>query len=96
MIGRRLGSRLFDILGGLWNKAPRFWQPFSSTILASAALPGLSGFVGEAMIVFSLFKTHIWVDVLAVAGMAVTLVYLLRLARDTLFGPARFPCPLRI
>jgi len=93
MIGERLGSRRFEILGGLWNKAPRFGAAFLFCILASAALPGLSGFVGEAMIVFGLFKTHIWVGGLAVAGMAVTLVYLLRLARDVLFGPARSPLP---
>lgn len=93
MIGERLGSRRFDILGGLWNKAPRFGAAFLFCVLASAALPGLSGFIGEAMIIFGLFTTHPWVGVLAVAGMAVTLVYLLRLARDVLFGPARSSRP---
>ena len=92
-IGERLGSRRFDILGGLWNKAPRFGAAFLFCILASAALPGLSGFVGEAMIVFGLFTASPWIGGLAVAGMAVTLVYLLRLARDVLFGPARSPLP---
>ncbi len=93
MIGDRLGSRRIEILGGLWNKAPRFGAALLYFILASAALPGLSGFVGEAMIVFGLFRNHALAGVLAVAGMAVTLAYLLRLARDTLYGPARSQAP---
>ncbi|MHC1788058.1 complex I subunit 4 family protein [Solidesulfovibrio sp.] len=90
-LGERLGSRRFEILGGIWNKAPRFGAAFLFCVLASAALPGLSGFVGEAMIVFGLFQTNAWAGVFAVAGMAVTLAYLLRLARDVLFGPPRSP-----
>lgn len=93
IIGERLGSRRFEILGGLWNKAPRFGAAFLYCILGSAALPGLSGFVGEAMIVFGLFRTSPWAGALAVAGMAVTLAYLLRLARDVLFGPPRSSLP---
>ena len=95
MIGERLGSRRIAILGGLWNKAPRFGAAFLFCVLASAALPGLSGFVGEAMILFGLLKTHLVPGLFAVAGMVATLAYLLRLARDTLFGPPhsdiRFP-----
>lgn len=92
-IGERLGSRRFEVLGGLWNKAPKFGAAFLACVLAAAALPGLSGFVGEAMIVFGLFKTNLTAGLFAVAGMAATLVYLLRLARDTLFGPARSTLP---
>ncbi len=93
MVGERLGTRRFEALGGLWNKAPRFGAAFLLCVLASAALPGLSGFVGEAMIVFGLFKANLAAGLAAVAGMAVTLVYLLRLARDVLFGPARSQTP---
>lgn len=93
MIGERLGSRRFDVLGGLWNRAPAFGAAFLCCILAAAALPGLSGFVGEAMIVFGLFKTNVPAGLFAVAGMAATLAYLLRLARDVLFGPARSSAP---
>ena len=93
MIGERMGSRRFAVLGGLWNKAPQFGAAFLFFILTSAALPGLSGFVGEIMIVFGLFRTHVLAGCFAVAGMAATLVYLLRLARDTLFGPPRSDAP---
>ncbi|WP_029457828.1 complex I subunit 4 family protein [Solidesulfovibrio alcoholivorans] len=93
MIGERLGSRRFAVLGGIWNKAPGFGAAFLFCILAAAALPGLSGFVGEAMMVFGLFKTNVLAGGFAVAGMAATLVYLLRLARDTLFGPAQSALP---
>lgn len=93
MIGERLGSRRFAVLGGLWNKAPGFGAAFLFSILASAALPGLSGFVGEAMMVFGLFRVDTLAGGFAVAGMAVTLAYLLRLARDSLFGPARSDAP---
>ncbi|EFL50126.1 proton-translocating NADH-quinone oxidoreductase, chain M [Solidesulfovibrio fructosivorans JJ]] len=93
MIGERMGSRRFAVLGGLWNKAPRFGAAFLVCVLASAALPGLSGFVGEAMIVFGLFRVDVVTGAFAVLGMAATLVYLLRLARDTLFGPPRSDAP---
>ncbi len=93
MIGERLGSRRFAVLGGLWNKAPGFGAAFLYCILAAAALPGLSGFVGEAMMVFGLFRVDTVAGGFAVAGMAATLVYLLRLAKDTLFGPARCDLP---
>lgn len=93
MIGERLGSRRFEVLGGLWNKAPGFGAAFLFCVLAAAALPGLSGFVGEAMIVFGLVKTHLVAGLFAVAGMAATLAYLLRLVRDVLFGPARSSVP---
>jgi len=93
LVGERLGTRRFEALGGLWNKAPRFGAAFLLCVLASAALPGLSGFVGEAMIVFGLFTVNVAAGLVAVAGMAVTLAYLLRLARDVLFGPARSRTP---
>jgi NADH-quinone oxidoreductase subunit M len=93
MIGDRLGSRRLDILGGLWNRAPGFGAAFLLAVLASAALPGLSGFVGEAMIVFGLFAVHPVAGVLALCGMVATLVYLLRLARDVLFGPSGSALP---
>jgi NADH-quinone oxidoreductase subunit M len=88
MIGERMGSRRIDVLGGIWNKAPRFGATFLFCVLAAAALPGLSGFVGEAMIVFGLIKTHLVAGLFAIAGMVATLAYLLRLARDVLFGPS--------
>lgn len=89
MIGDRFGSRRLDILGGIWNRAPRFGAAFLTAVLAAAALPGLSGFVGEITIIAGLFASHPTAGVLAVLGMVATLVYLLRLARDVLFGPAR-------
>lgn len=88
MIGDRLGTRRLDRLGGLWNRAPGFGAAFLLAVLASAALPGLSGFVGEILIVFGLLADHPWAGVAALCGMVATLAYLLRLARDVLFGPA--------
>jgi NADH-quinone oxidoreductase subunit M len=93
MIGERLGSRRLEVLGGLWNRAPRFGAAFLVAVLAAAALPGLSGFVGEITIIAGLFASHPVTGVLAVAGMVATLAYLLRLVRDVLFGPARTPGP---
>ena len=61
--------------------------------MASAALPGLSGFAGELPLILGLFANHPVAGGLAVAGMVATLAYLLRLARDVLFGPAKNPGP---
>jgi NADH-quinone oxidoreductase subunit M len=89
MVEERLGTRELARLGGLWGQAPVFGALMLIFALASAALPGLCNFVGEIMIVFGLFKSSILAGALAVVGMVLTLVYILRLARDTLFGPPR-------
>ena len=94
MVDERLHTRRLDSLGGLWSQAPRFGALFLLFAMASAALPGLANFVGEIMIIFGLFKSHpVW-GCVAVGGMVLTLAYLLRLVRDTLFGPGRSPLPM--
>ncbi|WP_243438480.1 complex I subunit 4 family protein [Fundidesulfovibrio soli] len=94
MVDERLATRSLKSLGGLWDQAPLFGSLFLVFSLASAALPGLGNFVGEIMIVFGLFKVHALAGAAAVAGMAVTLIYLLRMNRDTLFGPRRSELPM--
>jgi len=89
MVEERLSTRSLDDLGGLWDQAPLFGTLFLTLCLASAALPGLGNFVGEILIVFGIFKAHPLVGTLAVLGMTVSLVFLLRLIRETLFGERR-------
>ena len=69
MLGDRLGTRRLAALGGIWNRAPRFGAAFLTAVLASAALPGLSGFVGEITIIVGLFASHPTAGILAVLGM---------------------------
>ncbi len=94
MVDERLHTRKLDSLGGLWDQAPRFGALFLLFSMASAALPGLANFSGEIMIILGLFKAHpVWGG-LAVAGMVLTLAYMLRLVQGTLFGPRHSPLPM--
>ena len=60
------------------------------SVLASAGLPGLNGFVGEFMILLGSFKSTVldapWLVVLATSGVILAAVYLLHMVYRTFFG----------
>jgi NADH-quinone oxidoreductase subunit M len=54
--------------------------------LASIGLPGLSGFVGEFLVLLGAFKVNTWVAFLAATGMILGAAYALWLYRKIIFG----------
>ena len=54
--------------------------------LASIGLPGTGGFVGEVLILVSLFKTNTWVAGLATSSLIFGAGYMLYLYKRTIFG----------
>jgi NADH-quinone oxidoreductase subunit M len=87
MLMERTGSRDVSDLGGLWKQIPVFSGFFLLFCLASAGLPGLNNFVGELLILVGCFQSHPAAACIGFAGAILTLGYILRLIRITLFGP---------
>ncbi|EQD60968.1 NADH:ubiquinone oxidoreductase subunit 4, partial [mine drainage metagenome] len=65
------GAIDMDRLGGLQSKAPVMAGIFTLFVMASIGLPGLSGFVGEFLILIGSFSTHRWWAVVAAFGVVI-------------------------
>ncbi|MFA4903740.1 MAG: NADH-quinone oxidoreductase subunit M [Desulfobaccales bacterium] len=89
MIGERIDSREFGELGGLWGKMPVFSFFFLFFALASLGLPGLNNFVGEILILVGLFQAGPLLGILGFGGLIFTVIYILRMVKDALFGEPR-------
>jgi NADH-quinone oxidoreductase subunit M len=89
MLDDRLGSRDFKDMGGLWQQMPVFSAFFLFFALSSMGLPGLNNFVGEILILIGTFQARPIIAVLAFVGVLLTVIYLLRMIQDSLFGEAR-------
>ena len=89
MIDERLGSRNFSDLGGLWKKMPLYSAFFLFFALSSMGLPGLNNFVGEILILIGIFQARPVIAVLAFVGVLLSVIYILRMVQDGLFGEGR-------
>jgi len=87
MIYERLHTRSLDRYGGMAAVMPVFAFFWVFTVLSSAGLPGLNGFVGEYLILAGTFEASpIWAAI-GLSGVVLGAVYLLAATRRTLFGP---------
>ena len=86
---------MFDDLGGLAKVMPFAGLAFGFAAFAAIGLPGLANFAGEIMIFFGAFQTgwdmhrfHIFqvATVLALWGVVISAVYMLRAYRRTFMG----------
>jgi NADH-quinone oxidoreductase subunit M len=91
MIGERIDSRDFAELGGLWGRMPIFSVFFLFFALASMGLPGLNNFVGEILMLVGIFQARPLIGVLSFGGLVFTVIYILRMVKDTLFGEPKKP-----
>jgi NADH-quinone oxidoreductase subunit M len=82
----RLHTREIDAYGGLVHRMPRYAFVFMFFTLASVGLPGLSGFVGEFLVLLGAFKANTWVAFLAATGLILGAAYALWLYRKIVFG----------
>jgi NADH-quinone oxidoreductase subunit M len=94
-IRNRTGSLLFDDLGGLAKVMPFAGLAFGFAAFAAVGLPGLANFASEIMIFFGAIQNgwdmqrfHIFqiATVLALWGVVISTVYMLRAYRSTFMG----------
>jgi NADH-quinone oxidoreductase subunit M len=72
--------------GGLVHRMPRYAFVFMFFTLASVGLPGLSGFVGEFLVLVGTFKANTWIAFLAATTLILGAAYALWLYRKVIFG----------
>ncbi len=86
LIERRTGTRDLTKLGGIATKAPRLSVLFMIIVLGSLAVPLTNGFVGEFLLLKSIYSINIYMA--AIAGLTVIFcaVYMLRLYNLAIFG----------
>ena len=82
----RMHTREIAAYGGLVHRMPRYAFTFLFFTLASVGLPGLSGFVGEFLVLVGTFKANTWVAFLATTGIILGAAYALWLYRKVVFG----------
>jgi NADH-quinone oxidoreductase subunit M len=82
----RLHTREIADYGGLADNMPKYAVVFMVFTMASVGLPGLSGFVGELLVLVGAFKANTWVATLAATGMILGAAYALWLYRRVVFG----------
>jgi NADH-quinone oxidoreductase subunit M len=82
----RLHTREIARYGGLADTMPKYATVFMVFMLASAGLPGTSGFVGEFLALVGAFETNTWVAFFAATGMILGVAYMLYLYRRVIFG----------
>ncbi|SKC16936.1 complex I subunit 4 family protein [Dyadobacter psychrophilus] len=87
IIYARTKTRYLDQLGGITQSTPHLSVYFMILLLGSVALPLTNGFVGEFLLLSSVFQYDGWLG--AIAGLTIILgsVYMLRLFQKSMFGP---------
>src|ERR1700694_4884893 len=97
-IRQRTGTLLLTDLGGFGKVMPRAALAFGLATFASIGLPGFANFTGEVMVLFGTFRNGANPDrftifqiatVLALWGVGISAVYMLRAYRSVFMGAVR-------
>ncbi|MGD1912708.1 MAG: NAD(P)H-quinone oxidoreductase subunit 4 [Rivularia sp. (in: cyanobacteria)] len=82
-----------DKMGGMAKVMPRTFALYTAGAMASLALPGMSGFVGELMVFLGIASSDVYsssfkvvVVLLSAVGVILTPIYLLSLLRQVFYG----------
>src|ERR1700733_14046703 len=79
IISRRLNTREISEMGGIAKVAPKFAIAFLIIVLGTVALPLTNGFVGEFLLLNSVFQGSIWLVAIAGLTMIFGAVYMFRM-----------------
>jgi len=88
LISRR-GSQLIDDYGGVNKVAPKLAGVFLIAGLSSLALPGLSSFVSEFLVLVGTFERYKAVAIVATTAIILAALYVLWLYQRTMTGPLK-------
>ncbi|AFZ37692.1 NADH dehydrogenase subunit M [Stanieria cyanosphaera PCC 7437] len=89
----RTHTLMMDEMGGMAQKMPKTFALFTAGAMASLALPGMSGFVGELSIFLGVATSDVYssafkvgVTFLTAVGLILTPIYLLSMLRQVFYG----------
>lgn len=82
----RLHTRLISGYRGVVNSMPKFATLMVFFVLANAAVPGTSGFVGEFTVILASFRINLWVAFFAAITLIIGASYSLWLIKRVIFG----------
>ena len=89
MIYDRTHTRMLKDYGGLAASMPLYAACFMIATLASIALPGTSGFVGEFLVLLAMWQVQPLLAIIVALGIVLSALYMLRLYRRFAFGTMR-------
>ena len=85
----RTGNRQMENFSGLASKMPQYTFFMAIFFFAGLGLPGLSGFVGELMVLMGAFGSSqfsIWIGLLSTLGIAISAAYFLWTIQRMFYG----------
>jgi NADH-quinone oxidoreductase subunit M len=82
----RLHTRDIERYGGVTTNMPRYAVFFLLFTMASVALPGTSGFVGEFLALTGIWKANTWVAFVMATGVILGAAYMLWLFARVMYG----------
>lgn len=89
----RTHTLMMDSMGGMAKRMPTVFALFTAGSMASLALPGMSGFVGELAVFLGLATSDVYsttfkavIVVLAAVGVILSPIYLLSMLRTVFYG----------
>ncbi len=83
----RAHHREINGFGGLGMVMPRYTSMFSLALFAALGLPGLSGFVGEALVFVGAFEVYRTVTIISGLGIIIGAAYVLWMLQRVFLGP---------
>jgi NADH-quinone oxidoreductase subunit M len=83
----RAHHRRIDGFGGLGLQMPVYTSVFSLALFAALGLPGLSGFVGEAMVFMGVFPVYRTIAMVSALGLVIGAAYVLWMLQRVFLGP---------
>ncbi|NBU32006.1 MAG: NADH-quinone oxidoreductase subunit M [Actinobacteria bacterium] len=85
-LASRRGSSLISDFGGVTKTAPVLAGVFLLAGLSSLALPGMSSFVSEFLVLLGTFSAYQWVAVIATTGIVLAAFYILWMYQRVITG----------
>jgi NADH-quinone oxidoreductase subunit M len=78
IIEDRLGTTDLKAMGGIAKLAPRFGFWFAVIMLISLSVPMTAGFIGEFILIKSVFEFNLWLGILSALTLVIGAVYMIR------------------
>jgi NADH-quinone oxidoreductase subunit M len=86
IISSRLKTNKIEELGGIAKVAPKLAITFLIIVLGTVALPGTNGFIGEFLLLFSVYSFNSWLGLTAGLTIIFGAVYMLRMYQKVMLG----------